>query len=153
MRHCKTYDTLVALIGEHNTLTFIQEKGGQEYYVPRHMLLKANHELVLWFGERAAKSLCRYYDGGNVTVPLGKKQQIDTRNHRIIMMHKDGVSKKKLCKLFGLTERAIRKIIADSYKPTATRPTDAQLDMFGLSDAGFDVGDDVSGGDDQPSLL
>lgn len=132
---CQTQQTLTALVGEAGALSLMQRFGGTDCYVPRVKSLTQDHVLVELLGIKAAKNLCRYYDGISVAIPLGTATQKLVRDELIVELHCKGKTNKEIAKKLGMTSRSVRGILSkwrqnNNQLPQKPKKDDRQLSLF-----------------------
>jgi Mor transcription activator family len=111
-----TASLLTQILGERAAIKFMQIKhfGGADLEVPKSetgrgaATFAAIAEVI---GVKHAHTLCRYYGGNKIYVPMWKPESITLRNRNIVESYNKGISIDELRREHGIAERTIRDIL------------------------------------------
>lgn len=118
---------LAGLVGLTPALHFVERWGGvMNLYVPKDVA--ADHELAQVMGLEAARAMSARYGGDYIeNIPRCVEALRRARDRAIQRRLEEGASPAVLCLEFGLTERHIRRILANAR---AAGPQQARLPGF-----------------------
>jgi Mor family transcriptional regulator len=75
---------------------------------------KCRQRLRIIVGEEKAGEIIFHYQGTALTLPMLSSLEIKRRNLDIIEDHKSGMSQREIALKYDLTDRQVRRIIADA---------------------------------------
>lgn len=119
---------LIDLIGLNDTLSLLRARGGERVYIP--LEVTDGHWLLESVGKRSAETVCRYWGGDYLALPMGSKLKSAQRNVEIYRAREQGKSVKEIARLFETTERSVRMVLAKLGKPCAENPLPARGKRF-----------------------
>lgn len=96
------------VIGLHETLLIVQERGGIRLCVPTKA--KQNHWLSDLIGIEAMKKLVEYYCGEEIEIPRCAAAIKAAQEEEMYKLLESGMSQPQVAKMFGYTERTIRRL-------------------------------------------
>ncbi|MDF1566215.1 MAG: Mor transcription activator family protein [Deltaproteobacteria bacterium] len=106
----ESIQVIVDAIGLAAALKLVTEYGGISFYVPQE--IPPGHVLEHLLGREAATALAAAYQGEDLQIPRCLSYLVDRRNHNIREQYASGVSAARLARLYGITERWVRCIVA-----------------------------------------
>jgi Mor family transcriptional regulator len=119
---------ITQLIGLGPTVQLAEHWGGVRHYYPRPEFLSADHPLVALLGLEAARALCQYIGGGEVTVPKADKALRAARDRAI--RHARGTwSVRQLATRYRLSERRVWEIVS-AEEPAGAAEAYGQMRLF-----------------------
>jgi uncharacterized protein YerC len=118
-------DELLEVIGVNQTERLLQERGGQQVYIPMEENLTPDHWLVACIGMEDALAMCRRFTKMNLVLPLGisgLKNRVQVLLNRGL---KNGTSYTQLVRLTGLSRRTCsrqrRRLEEEAERPKPPR--------------------------------
>ncbi|ALQ51931.1 Mor transcription activator family protein [Nitrosomonas ureae] len=111
----KTLQEIAQEIGISDTLKLVRHYGGTSVYIPRK--LKVGHELIAVLGIDSATKICEKFGGyDRIEIPKAQMLTLELRNIEILN-DKKVLSRSKVARKYGLTERQISKILHRNKHP------------------------------------
>jgi Mor family transcriptional regulator len=118
----KTLQEIAQEIGISDTLKLVRHYGGTSVYIPRK--LKTDHELIAVLGLDSAIKICEKFGGyDRIEIPKAQMLTLELRNIEILN-DKKTLSRSKVARKYGLTERQISKILhRNKHSQVVEHPT------------------------------
>jgi Mor family transcriptional regulator len=98
------------LIGHEATMKLVDRWGGLNLYVPESM--PKNHRISRTIGADAAQALADVYGGDTINMPRAHIYHAVRRQMEIFRRHRSGEPVEKLAAEYGVTWRAIYKMVS-----------------------------------------
>ena len=103
---------VAAVIGTSATVSVMRVYAGARLYIPLPENLRDDHPICRLLGGPLAIQLAEILGGSLIDVPKGTTQILKQREDEIIRRWRRGDSARIIARSYGLTERAIFRVIA-----------------------------------------
>ncbi len=114
----ESFQELSSVIGITPALAIVALRGGECLSVPKKV--NPEHWLIGAIGREPFKKLVEYYNGEEIPVPRCDHAIRVTREMEILKKWKEGKSTQELARMYGYTDRGIRKLLRRSEQRDKT---------------------------------
>lgn len=111
MSHSNCLKDVVNLIGHQAAIRLVRAKGGRDIALPQAAELHDLHWLVVIVGMSNAESLCNYFRGASLKLPIEVNALLQLRNEAIAEDYRNGDSVSHIASVYQIDRKLVQKVL------------------------------------------